>query len=206
MNLYFRFLWMILVRFFNRKAQNPMSPCVSVFRVNVLDMDLNVHMNNGRYLSVMDLGRIDLMIRAGHFWRLFIKGYYPVTVAESIRFRRSLFILERFEVVTQIDAWDLRDIFMSQKFFRRGELVAEGYVQARFRRRGQKASISTSQLFALVGLPYDGPQLTERSKKLAQVQACLAVKSESHQLLERSLILPPVRLQKEGAAPHHCRL
>ena len=29
------------------------------------DLDLNLHMNNGRYLSVMDLGRIDHVARTG---------------------------------------------------------------------------------------------------------------------------------------------
>lgn len=178
MNLYFRLVWLVLVRFFRRIPQDPMSPCLSAFRVNFLDMDLNVHMNNGRYLSVMDLGRIDLMMRAGHFWHLFMHGYYPVTVAESIRFRKSLFILQKFQLETHIEAWDARDICISQKFFRKGELIAEGYVQARFRRRGRKASISTPELFSAVGLTYDGPRSTERTKKLAQIQSCLAVKSD----------------------------
>lgn len=169
----------MLLRLFRRLPQDPLSPCLSAFRVNFLDMDLNVHMNNGRYLSVMDLGRIDLMMRAGHFWHLFLQGYYPVSVAESIRFRKSLFIFQKFHVETHIEAWDARDVYISQKFLRMGELIAEGYVQARFRRRGQKDSISTPELFSAVGLTYEGPRSNERTRKLAQIQSCLAVKSRS---------------------------
>lgn len=29
------------------------------------DLDLNFHMNNGRYLTVLDLGRIDFLLRIG---------------------------------------------------------------------------------------------------------------------------------------------
>jgi hypothetical protein len=35
------------------------------FRVLPGDLDVNVHLNNGRYLALMDLGRFDLLIRAG---------------------------------------------------------------------------------------------------------------------------------------------
>jgi hypothetical protein len=35
------------------------------FCVLLNDLDLNLHMNNGRYLSVCDLGKIDVMIRSG---------------------------------------------------------------------------------------------------------------------------------------------
>ena len=35
------------------------------FRVLPGDLDVNVHLNNGRYLALMDLGRFDLLIRGG---------------------------------------------------------------------------------------------------------------------------------------------
>ena len=38
------------------------------FRVSPGDIDVNRHMNNGRYLTIMDLGRIDVLIRTG-LWR-----------------------------------------------------------------------------------------------------------------------------------------
>lgn len=37
-------------------------------RVWPTDLDVQRHMNNGRYLSLMDLGRMDLLVRSG-FWR-----------------------------------------------------------------------------------------------------------------------------------------
>ena len=34
-------------------------------RVWPTDLDVLMHMNNGRYLSLMDLGRVDLLVRSG---------------------------------------------------------------------------------------------------------------------------------------------
>ena len=57
MNLYFRLLlFMIRVRFRSRLGIWDTSHVT--FRVNPLDLDLQRHMNNGRYLSLMDLGRM----------------------------------------------------------------------------------------------------------------------------------------------------
>ena len=46
-------------------------------------------MNNGRYLTLMDLGRADLVIRSG-LWRAVLRhGWAPVVSAVKIRFRRE---------------------------------------------------------------------------------------------------------------------
>ena len=47
-------------------------------------------MNNGRYWSLMDLGRTDLMLRTG-LWRAVLRHrWVPVVNAGAIRFRREL--------------------------------------------------------------------------------------------------------------------
>ena len=35
------------------------------FRVLPTDLDVNLHMNNGRFLQIMDLARIDWLLRTG---------------------------------------------------------------------------------------------------------------------------------------------
>ncbi|MGV8852503.1 MAG: acyl-CoA thioesterase, partial [Rhodoglobus sp.] len=59
-------------------------------RVLPTDIDVLRHMNNGVYFSIMDLGRMDLLIRAGSWQKLSAKGYYPVMANETISFRKSL--------------------------------------------------------------------------------------------------------------------
>ncbi len=151
MNLYFRFFWLILKHLLQRPAQNLFDECETFFRVNPFDLDINFHMNNGRYLALMDLGRLDLMLKAGVFWKLFSRQYFPVVVSESIYFKRSLEPFDLFSIKTKIDSWDEKDFFIHQTFSRKGEIVAIGYIKGRFLRRGFKGSVLTENLFQFLG-------------------------------------------------------
>ena len=64
MNLILRLIF-IIVRARYRPRLQPFDISVVHMRVLPNDLDLQLHMNNGRFLSIMDLGRVDLMIRTG---------------------------------------------------------------------------------------------------------------------------------------------
>lgn len=175
MNLYIRLLILLLKRLFRRPARiDIFDACKTSFIVNPFDLDVNFHMNNGRYLSLMDLGRVDLMIKSGVFWTLIKDGYYPVVVAESIRFKKSLDPFQSFHILTQVDSLDEKDFFISQKFYRGELLVAEGYMKGRFKKRGRKGSVSTQELLALIGAPERKPFYSERAQLLNATQQSLA--------------------------------
>jgi len=166
MNLYFRLLFLLIQRIFFFKSVDPFKPCKSKFFVNFFDLDINFHMNNGRYLSIMDLARVDLLLKSHMFWKLVINGYYPVVVSESIRFKKSLELFHKFEIITVIESWDDKDFFISQKFIRTGTIYAEGYIKGRFKQRGRKASVPTTEIFHFLGKTYTHPHLSP--KALAQ--------------------------------------
>jgi acyl-CoA thioesterase FadM len=130
-------------------------------------------MNNGRYLSIMDLGRFDLMLKSKIFWKLFKKGYYPIVTSESIRFKKSFNVFQTFQLVTEMDAWDEKDFYMSQTFVKDGAIYAEGYIKARFRQRGRKESIPTEELFRILGLEYAGVNLSKLSGLQREIENCL---------------------------------
>ena len=64
MNLYLRLL-VIWLRTAFRPRQHPFIPTVTHFRVRPWEIDVFGHMNNGRYLQIMDLARVDWMRRCG---------------------------------------------------------------------------------------------------------------------------------------------
>jgi len=85
-----------------RSPVSPFGPCLTPFRVWFTDLDPLLHMNNGIYLCIMDLGRLDLMIRSG-LWRVVnAQRWYTVVVAETIQFRRSLNLFQRFTISTRV--------------------------------------------------------------------------------------------------------
>ncbi|MDE0723928.1 MAG: acyl-CoA thioesterase [Alphaproteobacteria bacterium] len=178
MNLFFRLIILIFKRLIFTRPLGPFDPCSTRFRVNPLDLDLNFHMNNGRYLSIMDLGRIDLMLRAGIFWKLTKKGFYPVVTSESIRFRKSLNLFQSFHVVTHIESWDEKDFYITQQFIRGGKTVAEASIKGRFKQRG-KGSVSTLDTFDAMGIPHTESDLSDLAKAQKSIEQLLAPTKKS---------------------------
>ena len=149
MNLYFRLLlFMIRVRFRSRLGIWDTSHVT--FRVNPLDLDLQRHMNNGRYLSLMDLGRMDLMLRSRFWQRITGQGWYPVVAGQTITYRRSLLLWERFDLASRVIGHDDRWIYMEQVFRRDGAVVADAIVRARFLRRAG-GSVPIEEVLSQVG-------------------------------------------------------
>lgn len=89
-------------------------------------------MNNGKFLTLLDLGRYDLFLRNG-FWQKMVKlGWYPVVVAETITFRKSLMPWQRFTIETKVLGWDAISYFLEQRFVVNGEIFAKAIVRGRF--------------------------------------------------------------------------
>lgn len=106
-------------------------------RVWPSDLDELRHMNNGVYLSTMDLPRYDLIERAGLTAAMKEAGIYPVVVAQTIAYRRSLRLWQRYDIESRILGYDEKAVYIEQRFVVDGEIYARGFVAGRFlRRRG----------------------------------------------------------------------
>lgn len=154
MNHLFRFAWLLLTAPF--RARGDMFASVRTYmRVWPTDLDPLLHMNNGVYLSLMDLGRIDLMLRSGSWRKIRRAGIYPVVVSEAIRFRRSLTPFQKFYIRTHLVGWDERYFFLRQKFIvpsgKGEELYASAVIKGRFLKKGG-VKISPAELFATAGI------------------------------------------------------
>lgn len=121
------------------------------------DLDIALHMNNGRYLTLMDLGRYDLMARLGFLTKLRKRGWLPVVASATIRFRRSLALFQGFTLRTRIVGWDDRWIFLQQAFERRGQVVALGVVRTAIRSRGK--AVPTRDVLAAAGHAGPSPEI-----------------------------------------------
>ena len=159
MNLYWKLLGLILARALWPKSQEFTDPCVSNFRVGFWDLDLNFHMNNGRFLSVMDLGRLDMLMRTGNLGKLFKKGYYPVILSESIIFKKSLSYFNRYQLHTAVESWDRDFFYISQKFVKNEEISASANVRACFKKRGRKGIVPVTEIFSFLGEPHEEQNL-----------------------------------------------
>lgn len=112
----------------------------SRFRVWPTDLDLLRHMNNGKYLSIMDVARFDLIQRNGVMELFRHEGWYPVVVGQTISYRKSLNPWQRFWIESRILGFDEQAVYLEQRFMRPGrgrrpEVYARAYVRARILRR-----------------------------------------------------------------------
>jgi len=101
-------------------------------RVLPTDLDVNNHVNNGVYFSLMDLGRFDLLHRSGAWATMMKKGFYPVVASETITFRKSLAPWQRYVLESKIVGYDEKAVYLEQRFVVDGEIYAQGFIRGRF--------------------------------------------------------------------------
>jgi acyl-CoA thioesterase FadM len=157
MNLFLRLLLLFLSAPFRPRCEL-FEPARKRFIVWPPDLDVLFHVNNGVYLSMLDVARVDLMLRSGIAGKLRKSGLYPVVAAETIRFRRSLQLFQVFQVETTIIGWDDKAFIIQHRFLRREEPVAEAVVRARFLRRGG-GTVSSREILDLAGRTAPSPAL-----------------------------------------------
>ncbi|GGF37444.1 thioesterase [Williamsia phyllosphaerae] len=88
----------------------------TTFRVLPSDLDLLMHMTNGRYLSILDAARIAYMSETGLWRGLRARGWHPVVVAQTISYRRPLTLGTRYQVRTALIGVDARNAYYEQEF------------------------------------------------------------------------------------------
>ena len=81
MNLYLRLLKLLFLLPFVRRRGLLDSGRIA-YRVWPNDCDMNLHLNNGRYLTFMDLGRVHLLAQTGLLGKLLQNRWAPVLSAD----------------------------------------------------------------------------------------------------------------------------
>lgn len=170
MNLLFRMFYLFVSTWFRPKLTSPDQPSILRFRVLPLDIDFNIHMTNGRYLSIADIGRMDVAFRSGLFRHVTKNGWAPVVTFNAVLFRRELRIWQRFELRTQLIYWnDEIQIFEHAYYFVGGKMggqqAAVLLVAAGFYDRKAKAFVPAQRQFELIGINPPAPILTPRIER-----------------------------------------
>lgn len=149
MNLYLRLLRLLLsLSFVHRRGLFDASRLR--FRVWPTDCDLNLHMNNGRYLTLMDLGRVYTLAQTGLLRLILRQRWRPVLVAAEINYIRALLPLQRFTLATRLLTWDEKYFYLEQRFERGGTLCAIAMVKGLF--LGRRSRIAPSEVAEALGI------------------------------------------------------
>jgi len=101
------------------------------------DIDINLHLNNARYLNIMDYARTHLLARTGLLEHIIHSRWQPLVGAVWMTYRRSLPLFAGFTLGSRLVCWDERWFYIEQTFTGRDGLAAMGWVKGILRdRRG----------------------------------------------------------------------
>ena len=169
MLLLLRFLATVLTSLFKRRI-DPLGESVLRFRVWPNDLDLNIHMNSGRYLSFNDIGRVDLLLRMKLFRRVLKRGWRPIAGGAMVRYRRSLLPFERFTLRSRVVCWDEKWFYFEHLIERAdGSLAAMTHVRGLL--RGNEGNVAPQELLVLAGKDTASPAMPEFIAKWNESEA-----------------------------------
>lgn len=168
MNLYFRLLFTIL-RALRAPRVGPGEPVELRLRVLPTDLDLNGHMNNGRYLTLVDLGLVTLFIRSGFARLCLSRRWRPMGGGSIVYFRRGLTLFQRYTLRFTLVGWDEFWNYCRFEFVREGQMCASGFVKGAA--AGRQGLVRNADIYPALGYDQPSPALP------ADLQAWIAADS-----------------------------
>lgn len=178
MNLFVRLLKVLLLFVFKHPRRAGIQDALKLsFRVWPNDLDTNGHMNNGRYLTLLDLGRLDLLLRMGAVRHAFANRWFPVLAACQVRFRKPLNLFQKFEIVTRITGWDEKWVFIEQKMTRGGRTVMHAYLKGVF--MGREGTVPISRLLEKMGVRAQPEPLPEAFAAWLEAEKAMGEKGKA---------------------------
>jgi len=128
-------------------------PC----RVGITDIDPFLELNHARQIAYLEMARWDYSWRVGIVQLLKQRGWGFSIGGISIRYRRRLTLLQKFEVTTQLICHDGRWVYLLQEIIREGQksssaLIKAGVVSA-------NGLVPAPEVFATLGHPDWNPQM-----------------------------------------------
>lgn len=116
------------------------------------DLDFWLELNNGRAMTLYDLGRTMLAQRVGLISTLRQNRWGMTVAGSSVRFRRRIRGFERFEMRSRAVAWDDKFIYLEQSMWKKdGECAS--HVMLRTALTDKNGIVSPSRVLKAMGHP-----------------------------------------------------
>ena len=146
-------------------------PVLRQFRVKPWDLDLNIHLNNAKYLKYLDKGRIEHIIHCRPIRQLYHRKLKLIVANTEISYIRSLMPFQKFTVASRISGWDNKYVYYEQRFESNGQLYAIAVIRLALL-KGNKTTSPVPVFGRLTGLenPPPLPASVKRLNQLIQAQ------------------------------------
>jgi acyl-CoA thioesterase FadM len=106
-------------------------------RVGLSDIDVFWELNNGRHLTLMDLGRFDFAVRSGFLKVVHREGWGLTVGGASVRFRHRVPPFRRILLRTRVVGHDERWFYFDQRIEREGRVCSAALVRTAVTAKGR---------------------------------------------------------------------
>lgn len=132
---------------------------VSQVRCWPWDLDPWVELNNGRTLTLFDLGRLPLGRRTGLADALRAKRWGLTVAGSTTRYRRRVTVMARLEMRTRCVGWDARFIYTEQSMWRGGECTSHVLIRSAI--VSKAGMVPPADLAIVMGIAPESPPLPD---------------------------------------------
>lgn len=142
-----------LIRFRNAPPLRPGDVHETTLICWPFDIDIFLEMNNGRTLTLFDIGRITMFARMG-FPKLMKAHRMAGTIAgSSVRYRRRVRAFQKITMKSRIVGWDARFTYAEQSMWRNGECTSHALLRMAVTDKG--GIVPTDRLLQIIDAPPD---------------------------------------------------
>ncbi|MBN2905342.1 MAG: acyl-CoA thioesterase [Rhodobacteraceae bacterium] len=123
------------------------------------DLDPWMELNNGRTLTLLDLGRLPLAKRVGLIAALKSRGWGLTMAGVSVRYRRRVRVFQRVEIRSRCIGWDDKFIYIEQGMWRNGECANHALYRSAV--TDAQGIVAPGRVMAAMGLNETAPPLPD---------------------------------------------
>ncbi|MEZ5753747.1 MAG: acyl-CoA thioesterase [Paracoccaceae bacterium] len=123
------------------------------------DLDPWVELNNGRTLTLYDLGRIPLGVRTGLKRVLLARGWGLTVAGNTVRYRRRIRAFDRVTMHSRCIGWDHRFLYIEQSMWKGDDCTSHMILRSAVTSRA--GIVPPAEVLSALGQSVESPPLPE---------------------------------------------
>lgn len=124
-----------------------------------VDIDMFLELNNGRTLTLFDLGRMAMFVRSGFLRVARARGWAGTVAGASVRYRRRLRMFDRVEMRSRMVGWDARFVYAEQSLWKEGDCCSHALL--RLAVTGAEGIVPPAEVAVTMGYAPESPPLPD---------------------------------------------
>lgn len=123
------------------------------------DLDPWRELNNGRTLTIYDLGRLPLGLRTGLHRVLKDQGWGLAVAGNTVRYRKRVKFMDRVTVHSRCIGWDHRFLYIEQSMWKGDDCASQQVIRSAI--TSKDGIVAPALMLRAMGQPEDSPPLPD---------------------------------------------